>query len=65
MQNGPISIGIDAMAMQFYWHGVAHPWRLFCNPDKLDHGVLIVGYGVPLSLPLPRHRRWKGEGALR
>ena len=29
-----------------YTGGVACPWKIFCNPKQLDHGVLITGFGT-------------------
>ena len=28
-----------------YAGGICHPWKGSCDPQVLDHGVLIVGYG--------------------
>ncbi|KAL0476375.1 cathepsin F [Acrasis kona] len=44
VENGPISVAINAEPVQWYSSGILSGSG--CDPKALDHGVLIVGYGV-------------------
>ena len=51
-ENGPLAIAINATPLQFYFFGIFNPWmEWICNPKELNHGVLLVGYGVSGSTP--------------
>ena len=68
LQNGPISVGLNANAMQFYRGGVSRPFKFMCDPSGVDHGVLIVGFRehvYPLfhkKLPLIKNSLGPGWG---
>jgi len=46
-ENGPVSIAMDAGLLQFYFGGIVDPFypNLECDPNSLDHALLIVGWG--------------------
>lgn len=55
MANGPVAIAMDAGMLQFYYGGIVDPFfpSLECDPNSLDHALLIVGWG--------QERNWIGE----
>ncbi|XP_058735110.1 probable cysteine protease RD19B [Vicia villosa] len=49
VKNGPLAVAINAVYMQTYVGGVSCPY--VCS-KKLDHGVLLVGYGSGAYAPI-------------
>jgi len=46
-EHGPAAIALDAGLLQFYFGGIVDPFfpNLECDPNSLDHALLIVGWG--------------------
>ncbi|KAL4290008.1 hypothetical protein GQ457_14G022400 [Hibiscus cannabinus] len=44
VHRGPLAVGVNSVFMQTYIGGVSCP--LICGKRRLDHGVLLVGYGA-------------------
>ncbi|XP_051132737.1 cysteine protease RD19A-like [Andrographis paniculata] len=49
VKNGPLAVAINAVFMQTYVGGVSCPY--ICS-KRLDHGVLLVGYGAAAYSPI-------------
>jgi len=43
IRSGPLSIAVNAKGMEYYKSGIDDPST--CSADKLDHAVLLVGFG--------------------
>jgi len=45
--NGPVSIALNAQLLMSYTSGIIDPFfpSFWCDPDTLDHALLIVGWG--------------------
>lgn len=50
MTHGPMAIAINADFLLFYRSGIARPsssrWRGWCDTAKLNHAVVLVGFGT-------------------
>ena len=45
VENGPLSVAVNANTFQFYTGGILKPTTKSCNPAGLNHGVTLVGFG--------------------
>ena len=44
-ETGPLSIGLNADTLQFYSGGIDDSDEWDCDPDGINHGVTMIGYG--------------------
>ncbi|CAF87438.1 unnamed protein product, partial [Tetraodon nigroviridis] len=45
-KHGPVAIGIDATLTTFHLYSKGVYYDPDCNPEDINHAVLLVGYGV-------------------
>ena len=59
---GPLSTSIDSSLMEHYKHGVLSSANCSGDFSKLDHAVLLVGYGVqPATDKTPKLAYWSAH----
>jgi cathepsin F len=56
MNIGPLSVALNAELLQFYFKGVFNP--ISCNPEGLNHAVLLVGWGIDQSKIFGKREYW-------
>jgi len=61
VNNGPLSIAMDAGILQSYTSGIIDPTADECSKTSLDHAIVIVGYGVEGAKPFWIVRNSWGE----
>lgn len=44
-KTGPLAIALNANPLQYYYGGIVDESQSSCNPQGLNHGVVLVGYG--------------------
>jgi cathepsin F len=48
-ETGPLAIALNANPLQTYTGGILDLTKTQCNPDGMNHAVLLVGYGTDES----------------
>ena len=59
--TGPLTIGINADPLQFYFSGIINLSEDECDPSGMNHAVTLVGYGTEEDTPYWLVRNSWGE----
>lgn len=51
LKNGPLAVAVNANPLQFYKSGIHHPLSFMCPPKRINHAVLLVGWGEEAGKP--------------
>lgn len=57
-ENGPIMVSINSAPLKHYKKGIINPTPALCNPKQIDHGVVLIGFGVEVTSTGERLPYW-------
>ncbi|XP_063802233.1 cathepsin W-like [Pseudophryne corroboree] len=62
--NGTLTVTINSVMLQHYKNGIIHTLHRNCDPDYVDHVVLIVGYvkGRTMAVGSQSEMSWRNGG---